>query len=174
MKDESPFRYPLNELEENGQLPVNSTAPAALFPDALTEGELLGTVKLDGMILAVDADASFTGDAKGKWRFECTRCLKPVEQAWRAPIEALVPIAEGHMDLTDEVRQSIALQQPMKIFCRPDCKGLCPTCGKNKNDVDCGHEGVPAAPPRTKDVESNPPSAPTRRPRLVPPKRRPE
>jgi uncharacterized protein len=27
----------------------------------------------------------------------------------------------------------------MRPLCREDCKGLCPTCGANLNEVDCGH-----------------------------------
>ena len=26
----------------------------------------------------------------------------------------------------------------MKVLCREDCKGLCPVCGKDLNDGDCG------------------------------------
>ncbi len=143
------FQFPLTEVKENGQLPVNAKTPAATFPDALSEGTLTGTVFLNGMILAVDDEASFNGEAKGRWKFECTRCLKPVEAEWRTPVEVMVPIDGGPMDLTDEVRQSIALIQPMKILCKPDCKGLCPVCRKNRNEVKCGHpdaeggDGVP-------------------------------
>lgn len=25
------------------------------------------------------------------------------------------------------------------MLCREDCKGLCPVCGENLNEVDCGH-----------------------------------
>ncbi|MBI5246308.1 MAG: DUF177 domain-containing protein [Elusimicrobia bacterium] len=137
------FQFPLTEVKENGQLAVNAKTASATFPDALSEGALVGPVFLNGMILAVDDEASFTGEAKGRWKFECTRCLKPLEQEWRAPIEVMVPIDGGPMDLTDEVRQSIALAQPMKLVCKPDCKGLCPTCKKNRNDVACGHSAAP-------------------------------
>ena len=143
------FQFSLAEVKENGQIPVNAKTGPENFPDALSEGSLVGPVALDGMILAVDDDASFTGEAKGSWKFECTRCLKPVETEWRTPIEVMVPIGGGTMDLTDEVRQSIALIQPMRILCKPDCKGLCTTCKKNRNDVTCGHpeggggDGVP-------------------------------
>jgi uncharacterized protein len=139
----SDFRFPLTEVKESGQLPVNAMTGPETFPDALSEGALVGPVFLDGMILAVDDEASFTGEAQGRWRFECTRCLRLVEEAWRAPIEVMVPIDGGPMDLTDEVRQTIALAQPMKIVCKPDCKGLCPACKKNRNEVDCGHPDAP-------------------------------
>ena len=157
------FQFPLTEVKENGQMPVNAKTAPETFPDALSEGSLVGPVVLNGMILAVDDEASFTGEAIGRWKFECTRCLKPIEGEWRAPIEVMVPIDGGPMDLTDEVRQSIALAQPMKILCKPDCKGLCLVCSQNRNDVNCGHpaseggDGVPGG-----NLTQ------TRRPRLTP------
>lgn len=107
----------------------------------------MGSIELEGMILEAEAQAAFTGTAKGKWKFECARCLKPLEQAWSARIEALAPIDGGSMDLTEEVRQSISLAQPMKILCTRDCKGLCEICKKNRNEDDCGHLGEAAIDP---------------------------
>lgn len=157
------FQFPLTDVKENGQLAVNAKTGSETFPDALSEGSLLGAVSLEGMILAVDDEAAFTGTAKGKWKFECTRCLKPVEQAWSTAIEVMVPIDGGPMDLTDEVRQSISLIQPMKILCKPDCKGLCEVCKANRNDVKCGH-------PEGGDGDGVPGGnfANTRKPRLTP------
>jgi uncharacterized metal-binding protein YceD (DUF177 family) len=157
------FRFPLTDVKENGQLAVKAKTSPDNFPDALSEGSLAGPVELEGMILAVDDEAAFTGTAKGTWAFECTRCLKAIESAWSAPIEVMVPIDGGPMDLTDEVRQSIALAQPMKILCKVDCKGLCEVCKRNRNETNCGHpeggagDGVPGGG-----------FADTRKPRLTP------
>lgn len=159
----SEFRFPLADLKENGRLDVNAKTGPETFPDALSEGALVGPIALEGTILAVDDEAAFTGMAKGRWEFECTRCLKLLEQNWSAPIQVMAPIEGGPMDLTDEVRQSIALAQPMKILCKPDCKGLCEVCGSNRNAVNCGHpeagagDGVPGGS-----------FAETKRPRLTP------
>jgi len=30
------------------------------------------------------------------------------------------------------------LAVPLKVTCREDCKGLCPHCGKNLNEEQCG------------------------------------
>jgi uncharacterized metal-binding protein YceD (DUF177 family) len=135
----SPLKFPLTEVKENGELAVRADVGPELFPDALTEGSLVGQVSVEGLIRRIDDEANFQGSAKGRWRFECTRCLTPVEAAWDTSFEATAPIDGGPMDLTDEVRQAIALAQPMKIFCRPDCRGLCPVCRKNRNQGDCGH-----------------------------------
>ncbi|MEO0296608.1 MAG: YceD family protein, partial [candidate division WOR-3 bacterium] len=29
---------------------------------------------------------------------------------------------------------------PMKPLCKENCKGLCPVCGANRNNKNCGHE----------------------------------
>ena len=41
------------------------------------------------------------------------------------------------VDLTDEVRESIILSLPTYPVCREDCRGVCPTCGKNLNEGSC-------------------------------------
>lgn len=133
------LRFPLTEVKEKGESAVRAVSKPELFPDALTEGSLVGPVALEGVIRALDDEAAFEGRAQGRWRFECTRCLESIEVDWSAPVEGTAPIDGGPMDLTDEVRQSIALAQPMKMLCRPDCRGLCPVCRKNRNQMDCGH-----------------------------------
>lgn len=42
------------------------------------------------------------------------------------------------LDLAGVVREQILLAQPMKRLCREDCKGVCPTCGANRNLTRCG------------------------------------
>lgn len=41
------------------------------------------------------------------------------------------------LDLTEAVRQYALLAIPMKLLCREDCAGLCPTCGRNLNEGPC-------------------------------------
>ncbi|MGD9904884.1 MAG: DUF177 domain-containing protein [Vicinamibacterales bacterium] len=44
------------------------------------------------------------------------------------------------IDLVDLVREQCYLALPMKPLCRPDCQGLCPTCGVNLNLERCSCE----------------------------------
>ncbi len=49
-------------------------------------------------------------------------------------------INEAHvLDLNEALRQYIIMATPTKILCRPDCRGLCPVCGKELAKGDCGH-----------------------------------
>ncbi len=53
--------------------------------------------------------------------------------------ELVVGYYEGErLDLGDVVREQLFLGLPLKRLCREDCRGLCPTCGKNLNAGACG------------------------------------
>jgi DUF177 domain-containing protein len=41
------------------------------------------------------------------------------------------------IDLVQMMREQLFLSLPMKPLCRPDCQGLCPTCGTNLNRGTC-------------------------------------
>lgn len=93
----------------------------------------------------------------------CSRCLKPVE----FPL-ALEFVREIDVSLTEEQRreamdemdfiydfsldtelllqEEIMLNLPMQILCKEDCKGLCPTCGINRNKEVCHCEDMPKDP----------------------------
>ena len=89
----------------------------------------------------------------------CDRCLAPVVRPIRVPMEHVL-VTESQGDDSDELlvcseqtldmdalaRANLLLALPMKELCRPDCKGICPKCGKNRNDgsCDCKPEGHPA------------------------------
>lgn len=112
----------------------------------LSEGDVAGLLKLRGTL-------SFTYQAS------CARCLKQVSKPIESAFETLVDIAEGttaavdyeapaepggfemirdhEIDFSDEVRQRIYLATPDVIYCRSDCKGLCPQCGSDLNARPC-------------------------------------
>jgi uncharacterized protein len=43
----------------------------------------------------------------------------------------------NYIDLDEDVRQYLELSLPQKQLCRGDCAGLCPICGRNKNNDQC-------------------------------------
>lgn len=42
------------------------------------------------------------------------------------------------IDLTDALTSALIMETPFVVLCREDCLGLCPTCGANLNEGDCG------------------------------------
>lgn len=95
-------------------------------------------------------------------RAECSRCLEPVDidictdftinivprgiedesdDRELEPEEALLyESPDGKVDLDLVAREQAYLVLPLKPLCRPDCLGLCPACGVNRNllECDCG------------------------------------
>ena len=93
---------------------------------------------------------------------DCARCLQPYKIDMDIPVEEEFLIA-GHVpdlpvdneeeelleeekdplfvdnlfDLTELIRQNIFVAVPIKPLCSEECKGLCPHCGKNLNEVPC-------------------------------------
>jgi uncharacterized protein len=49
-------------------------------------------------------------------------------------------VAGEVVDLTDDVREDILIVFPQSCLCSEDCRGLCPVCGANLNEGDCGCE----------------------------------
>jgi uncharacterized protein len=94
------------------------------------------------------------GDFQARLGMECVRCLDQYTQELNSKFtdlyafdqrsmsesNLLVP-EDGQIDLAPLLREYALLEVPIQPVCRPGCKGLCPTCGENRNRVDCGHAG---------------------------------
>ncbi|MCI1667614.1 MAG: DUF177 domain-containing protein [Olsenella sp.] len=46
---------------------------------------------------------------------------------------------DNTIDLSDALLSTLVMETPYVVLCRPNCKGLCPVCGANLNEEDCGH-----------------------------------
>lgn len=82
----------------------------------------------------------------------CDRCLSPVAMQIDETFEHVIVTEtaseendaeyllapDAMLDLAEVAMTDLRLSMPTKTLCSPDCKGLCPVCGKNRNDGDCG------------------------------------
>jgi len=102
----------------------------------------------------------FLVDLRASWQAatQCDRCLRTFSLPLAAELEDSVanpdaaPETELRLDGTDLdveplVREAGVLAWPPKVLCREDCKGLCPSCGKDLNEGLCGCGGAPLASP---------------------------
>ena len=59
--------------------------------------------------------------------------------------DAEIGFYEGSgMVLEDILREQVLLALPMQRVCQDACKGICPECGSNRNEGDCGCSPVAA------------------------------
>ena len=59
---------------------------------------------------------------------------------------------DSTVDLSEALFSAVLMETPFVVLCREDCKGLCPVCGENLNEHDCGH----AAQIEEQRLEGNP------------------
>ena len=109
------------------------------FSDVAAAGEFFGTGER----------VSVRGKITAQVESRCSRCLEPVCEPITAEIDALLTRQEdpddpdlylfegSKADLTDAVRDALLLELPYRFLCSEDCKGLCPSCGKNLNLGPC-------------------------------------
>ena len=80
-------------------------------------------------------------------RLNCSRCLEEFTVPKSLETELNLPIENRDViDLTDNLREEIMLNYPLKPLCRPECRGLCPICGRNLNTGKCSCKPKPREP----------------------------
>lgn len=125
----------------------------------LTVGEstATGTATVEVTLEGIDDGVMARFDAAFTAHLICNRCLLE----WDEPLEVSAvqvfesePDEDGYrlgrddtIDLNGPVRDEVALAIPIRPLCRPDCRGLCPTCGSDLNSDPCdGHEETASSP----------------------------
>jgi uncharacterized protein len=100
--------------------------------------------EVDAFITKVDQELVVNVDIRCPLRLSCARCLEEFSRTVTADGLFSYKVAPADVvDITDDVRQEIILAYPMIPVCRPDCKGLCMTCGQNLNLGTCAHAAAP-------------------------------
>jgi uncharacterized protein len=138
----------------------------SLDPDLHPSGPLVGSIKL----MRTSQGIMVTGRLRTVLQMTCNRCLEPMvgdveleleeefhplKHVGEASLdevpededdEALLIDEHNLLDLTEVVRQGLWLAAPMEALCSPDCAGLCPRCGGNRNQGECLCDEAPVDP----------------------------
>jgi uncharacterized protein len=123
--------------------------PNVQVSDDLDVSDLQGELRLTRTAQGLYA----TGTLHGTTPAECVRCLTPFDQRLTIafddlfiypPAKATEPLLAvpetGLLDLAPLTREYVLLDIPLRPLCRPECRGLCPECGANRNETTCSHE----------------------------------
>ena len=81
------------------------------------------------------AEFDVTGEVDGYYLFEEPETLGEDED--EADFELVS--ADNTIDLSGALVSALVMETPFVVLCREDCLGLCPVCGANLNEEDCGH-----------------------------------
>lgn len=104
-----------------------------------------GTYGFDGKSVTVRCDVSVI------LRSVCARCGEMFDEPLRYTMDELFiknldedtdtdaySFSGDILCLDDAILDNLFLTLPIVSICKPDCKGICPVCGTNRNICDCG------------------------------------
>ena len=149
------LRLNLARLGREGSVVVEARVPA---DDPLWDD--IGVALQDPVEIELRGSSAGTGEivVRGgvatSYVQECRRCLEPVSgKLYRDVTLVFVPSdtpgAEDdgdarvfdarafELDLSVPVREELVLAIDLYVVCEPECKGLCPGCGVNRNTDSC-------------------------------------
>jgi len=158
----------LHELELH-RVTVSKTYASGSLDYHTAEFQQDGPLRVDALAELVGSEIRIRGHLGTRLKARCDRCLATVEfpverdfDLFYRPMSSIareeeieVPDEESEIafysgqgiELADVVAEQVNLAVPMKVVCRPDCLGLCPTCGVDRNAEKCqcstGHHESP-------------------------------
>lgn len=147
----------LNEVEDLGGKPLALSETLDLHRVLKRKNADLVSVSP----IAFDGEAEYlaglytvNGTISGEVTVSCSRCLKEVRYPLALSFdESFIP-QDSEIELEDDgdihrvdeetvtldpyIEEEILLNLPYVPLCDEACKGLCPECGKDRNETDCG------------------------------------
>jgi len=127
------------------------------------DGVFLAPLKTSLRAVHVRDMVEVEGQVETVIRLSCSRCLESYDTSLVAPfaltytrelpeVEAesdeeveisaeemgLILFEGEEIDLREALQEQVLMALPFRPLCREECKGLCPQCGANLNDGDCG------------------------------------
>ncbi len=118
--------------------------------------ETLDHIEGDFALVRTNRGILVKGTVSARIKGICSRCLEPTTSTVKLDIaeEALQKKSRSGefssfnrseyiinsnqvLDLNEIIAQYAHMARPMKFLCKPDCAGICPTCGYNLNQGSC-------------------------------------
>jgi uncharacterized protein len=148
----------LRDLEDFPARLVLEAQPGEIEPDH-SDLTAIEKVRLNLQVQKSGEEYFCQGKISARVNLECARCLKDYDQDVTAETDFIIrgdePPTDSRgarddedyvllqrddlqADVSPMVRQAIILVLPMKPLCSEQCRGLCPECGANLNDGECG------------------------------------
>jgi len=128
--------------------------PDVSYLDFCSVKEIIEPLRARGHIRNNAGVLELKAEATTKLRCACDRCAEEFERTVRLDIEAVLAeelhdeentdiyLLDGdYADLDEIIITAYVLEMDAKFLCKPDCKGLCPKCGKNLNVAPCSCKG---------------------------------
>lgn len=115
------------------------------FPDML----YLAPIRLAGHVEKGADTLRFQGVLSTAIKRACGKCLKEGNEKLDREFDWFFETqGKEIVEPVENVRELLILEHPLVFLCKPDCKGLCPQCGIDRNEgaCNCKENGYHATP----------------------------
>ena len=124
-------------VHEGSGFPVKDSSAVSLKLSNTAQGKALVEARLK-LTVAVPCDRCLN-EVEDPLDLNISREVCAPDRAGADELEEQDAFMEGYsLNIDSLIDNEITTSWPMKVLCRPDCKGLCPVCGKDLNTGACG------------------------------------
>ncbi len=143
-----PFRFQLDPPSAEND--PKSSLWGVDFPSPMeVSGDIVNTAGYMRMRLNLSLDyvaqcARCLRDVRGSFSFDLEKTVAPASQLEgldEDKKDEFAIVLDGFLDLDEQLLEILEIEFPARFLCKDDCRGLCPTCGKDLNDGPCDCEG---------------------------------
>ncbi len=110
------------------------TSAEKFFKDFFSDEEnFVGNIKVEGEFVKDGSSLIIRGKIFCRKVFLCDRCLAKTQEDQVHEFDEEIDkfqLTSDVLDISELVRDVLVAAQPIQNLCKPDCKGLCPNCGK--------------------------------------------
>ncbi|MBI4744881.1 MAG: DUF177 domain-containing protein [Actinobacteria bacterium] len=135
---------------------INLSVRIPSFETTKGKKDFAEPVRINFIVENVKSGILVKGWVEGCLLSNCDRCLKEFKQPLKVDVEEVYYFSEAlsedrevdedeifkvvnnKINLESLIRQAFVLNIPIKLLCNEECKGLCPICGVNLNEKNCG------------------------------------
>jgi uncharacterized protein len=129
------------------KVPVDQIRPEGLTIEGVVDPQSLdcnteiagfhAPLKIKASLTRVNDVVNASLSVDGSLSMVCCRCLVEFTAEVARDFSVEYPLEKGErfIELDQDIRDYIMLDYPLKPLCKENCKGLCPRCGANLNDV---------------------------------------
>lgn len=133
------------------QMDISGAVPLEELGEVSAIGKFVSPISLSGKLINRAGMVSLDYSLKTEILHRCDRCLDEFLRKYELTFSHILVTDESALNSEDDVLcdgsaldmnelaiSDLLVEIPTKILCREDCRGLCPTCGKNLNEGGCG------------------------------------
>jgi len=161
MIQDNSFLIPLKDISCEGKSVriTNQEIWTSAFATFNIDAHIETPLTADLTLIKTEEGVLVRGILSGVLILPCSRCTEPTHTPLTWEIESFESLPEPDLDPNEQdllsssaivlengnpildlsklLREECSLALPMNPLCRPDCKGLCPSCGQNLNSGQC-------------------------------------